>query len=102
MTQKYVGVKIVEAWPQDHEDGRPGYAVKYSDGYTSWSPKDVFENAYFPIVNNDDVSKVSREMVDLFSENQIGSEYHKETLWQYLGFVVSWGRYGLKGKSNDD
>lgn len=24
----------------------PGYAVKYADGYVSWSPKDVFEEAY--------------------------------------------------------
>lgn len=28
-----------------------GYAVKYEDGYISWSPKDVFEAAYLPIGN---------------------------------------------------
>jgi hypothetical protein len=28
---------------------QPGYAVKYADGYTSWSPKDVFEAAYIDI-----------------------------------------------------
>ncbi|WP_458373015.1 crAss001_48 related protein [Pseudomonas laurylsulfatiphila] len=27
----------------------PGYAVKYLDGYVSWSPKDVFEAAYLPM-----------------------------------------------------
>lgn len=27
----------------------PGYAVKYEDGYTSWSPKAVFEAAYLPM-----------------------------------------------------
>lgn len=27
----------------------PGYAVKYADGYVSWSPKDVFEAAYVAI-----------------------------------------------------
>lgn len=27
----------------------PGYAVKYPDGYISWSPKDVFEAAYLPM-----------------------------------------------------
>ena len=48
MTQEYVGVKQVTAWPQD-KDGAPGYAVKYADGYTSWSPKDVFEAAYIGI-----------------------------------------------------
>lgn len=31
--------------PQNRED-RPGYLVEYPDGYKSWSPKEVFENAY--------------------------------------------------------
>lgn len=48
MTQEYIGVKQVTAWPQD-KDGQPGYAVKYADGYISWSPKDVFEAAYISI-----------------------------------------------------
>lgn len=43
MTRTYTGTKTVTAWPQSHEDGRAGYAVKYADGYTSWCPKDVFE-----------------------------------------------------------
>ena len=43
MTQFYIGAKQVMAWPQD-KDGAPGYAVKYLDGYTSWSPKDTFLN----------------------------------------------------------
>ena len=29
-----------------NQDDRPGYLVKDPDGYVSWSPKDVFENAY--------------------------------------------------------
>lgn len=53
MTQHYVGTKIVEAWPADQliaEGGsRPGYGVKYADGYTSWSPKETFESAYVAI-----------------------------------------------------
>lgn len=49
MTQSYVGTKQVTAWPQAHADGREGYAVQYQDGYTSWSPKDVFEAAYVPM-----------------------------------------------------
>lgn len=48
MTQQYIGTKQIEAWPQG-KDGQPGYAVKYSDGYISWSPKDVFEAAYLPM-----------------------------------------------------
>ena len=46
MTAMYVGVKMIEAWPEE-KDGKAGYAVKYSDGYISWSPADVFERSYF-------------------------------------------------------
>ena len=45
MTHHYIGTKIVLAWAAD-KDGAPGYGVKYEDGYTSWSPKNVFEAAY--------------------------------------------------------
>ena len=45
MTHKYIGTKEVLAWEQDKDD-RPGYAVKYPDGYISWSPKAAFEEAY--------------------------------------------------------
>lgn len=47
---KYIGVKMVEAWEQER-DGKPGYAVKYEDGYVSWSPKEVFERSYFRVSN---------------------------------------------------
>lgn len=46
MTHKYIGTKIITAWAAAGKDGAPGYGVKYEDGYTSWSPKDVFEAAY--------------------------------------------------------
>lgn len=47
----YYGTKVVTAWPQDKqgaEDDRPvhGYGVRYEDGYESWSPKEVFQQAY--------------------------------------------------------
>lgn len=29
--------------------GEDGYKVRYADGYVSWSPKNVFEEAYRPI-----------------------------------------------------
>ena len=41
----YIGTKIIQAEPQE-KDGQEGYKVKYLDGYESWSPKDVFEEAY--------------------------------------------------------
>ena len=63
---KYLGVKIVDAEPMCEFDflnfsdkgkaivsseyiNREGYKVVYEDGYTSWSPKEVFEKAYRPI-----------------------------------------------------
>ena len=64
--KKYLGVKIVDAEPMCEFDflkfsdkgkaivsseyiNREGYKVVYEDGYTSWSPKEVFEKAYRPI-----------------------------------------------------
>lgn len=44
----YIGTKYVHAWSEER-DGQGGYAVVYSDGYRSWSPKDVFDTAYEPV-----------------------------------------------------
>ena len=62
MLVKYIGVKIVKATPMTHNDAskkgwtrdgiatldEDGYKVVYPDGYISWSPKSVFEEAYRP------------------------------------------------------
>jgi hypothetical protein len=48
MGQEYIGTKQVTAWPE-MKDMLDGFAVQYADGYTSWSPKKVFEEAYLPI-----------------------------------------------------
>lgn len=71
--QTYLGVKRVEAYPEER-DGKPGYAVIYPDGYKSWSPKAVFEAAYFPI-----------EKANILTQNDIdrmvdASEVHVQTL----------------------
>lgn len=61
--EKYLGVKLIEAEPaikgwNSFENGEKnfsaemleeGYKVVYEDGYTSWSPKEVFEKAYMKI-----------------------------------------------------
>lgn len=41
----YVGTKIINAEPET-KNGEDGYKVVYPDGYVSWSPKEVFEQAY--------------------------------------------------------
>ena len=52
----YVGVKHIQASPGpapkqigEHEKGTPGYVIYYPDGYTSWSPKKVFEDAHVKV-----------------------------------------------------
>lgn len=52
MTQDYYGTKRITAWTERKEGLQgyvDGYAVKYTDGYISWSPKEVFEAAYQPL-----------------------------------------------------
>ena len=59
--KQYIGTKIIQAEPAYRVDREvfvkanivpcgyeieDGYKVVYSDGYESWSPKDVFEAAY--------------------------------------------------------
>lgn len=46
----YIGTKIISAVPSVGGRDVPvsGYAVTYSDGYESWSPKEAFEAAYQP------------------------------------------------------
>jgi hypothetical protein len=43
--KRYIGTKIIHAQPEQRI-GESGYLVHYADGYESWSPKDVFEEAY--------------------------------------------------------
>ena len=63
----YIGTKVIQATP-GLKDGKEGYKVVYEDGYTSWSPKEVFEAAYkesgklsfgaaFELVKKEDGSK---------------------------------------------
>ena len=62
--EQYIGAKIIQAEPALRIDGKEvqpydwpipdgakteeGYRVRYADGYESWSPKDIFEEAYRP------------------------------------------------------
>lgn len=139
MTAFYVGVKKVTAWPQT-KDGEPGYAVKYEDGYISWSPKAVFEKSYFELADpegnslkENDINRfitdiktmqldskttlVSAELSTGFKQHEtsscvdpknydheLGTKYAlgkvKDTAWKCLGFVLQWGKYGLKPEEN--
>ena len=63
---KYKSIKEVYAEPMDRlmaeEKGlvrdktneyEEGYIVIYDDNYTSWSPKEAFENGYIKVEEND-------------------------------------------------
>lgn len=76
---KAIGIKMVELQPMRaalavdygykignaHLDDM-GYEVTYSDGYKSWSPKDVADAAYYPLSENNDGTKILKEDVENF------------------------------------
>jgi len=68
--ETYIGVKIIKAIPMTagnfvkdhpqfksvlskHSPETAGYLVQYPDGYTSWSPKECFEQAYRKVSDNE-------------------------------------------------
>lgn len=130
----YIGVKIIEAEPAT-KNSREGYKVKYPDGYESWSPKEQFERAYYPMGEDsskitdamvkgfikllesekldDKTTMVKGELLTGFTQYEVSScvdpkNYDpligadicvgriKDTVWKCLGFVLQWGRFGLK------
>lgn len=44
----YIGTKIIQAVPENASNCAEGYRMIYANGYTSWSPKEAFEEAYRP------------------------------------------------------
>ena len=65
----YIGAKIIQAEEMDEREfymsvkidktkfacvRRPGYHVVYPDNYHSWSPKEVFEEAYRPVSDGEE------------------------------------------------
>ncbi len=92
MLENYIGVKRIEAepmqlgayniykgWkiPDDEDPEKEGYLVKYSDTYESWSPKDVFEDAYLPI--GVDGTKITQETVDAFMGEVTAEQFDEKT-----------------------
>lgn len=77
MTKTYIGVKMVTAWPEER-DGKPGYAVKYEDGYMSWSPEEAFERAYFPLAEGQN-RKIAQADVDAFMGQIVGAQLDEKT-----------------------
>ena len=59
---------MVEAWP-DCMMGRPGYRVRYLDGYTFWIPEASFRAAFMSV--GQDPRKSIREITNLFSAEKL-------------------------------
>ena len=78
--QTYLGVKLVEAYPEER-DGKPGYAVSYPDGYKSWSPRAVFDAAYFP---SEKANSLTQNDIDRMVD---ASEVHVHTIGEKTTLV---------------
>lgn len=76
--QTYIGVKMIQAEPQER-DGKPGYKVVYQpDGYTSWRPKDVFEDTYLSLAEGGK-NTISQDDVDGFIAKSVVSTIGEKT-----------------------
>jgi len=49
MTYDFVATTVIAAWPEQHDDGTPGFAVRYPDGHRSWCPEDEFRRTARPL-----------------------------------------------------
>lgn len=89
--QNYIGVKKIQAEPAER-DGKAGYRVIYPGGYESWSPKEVFEDAYFPISRGD---KLTDEDINNFiraSKIHVEKRGEKSTLVE-IEMPTGWKDY---------
>ena len=102
----YIGVKQLEAtpmtrgdynlyrgWhiPEDEKSSDPGYLVKYSDDYQSWSPADVFDKAYMEIENPSTISQTDLDRfvgVDAFEAMQLDEKTFCMKCTPRTGFVM--------------
>lgn len=93
--EKYLGVKLINAelcLGSGENSGKEGYIVVYENNYTSWSPKNVFEEAYRRINSltfglaiealkkGKKVARAGWNGKGMFLELQIPDEYSKMSL----------------------
>lgn len=97
--KKYVGVKLVEAEPMTKEcfngEVNPnqiteGYLVVYPDGYKSWSPKEVFENAYFNVGDDNSIKEYNvNEFIQSYDTKQWGDKTTVVHATLTNGFIIT-------------
>lgn len=103
----YTGTKTIKAMPMGKAEaekvlgksitpataGMDGYLVEYPDGYRSWSPKHVFENAYR--ISETYVDRMKIELADL-NERIIKATRTINT----IGAISEGERWNLKKQLN--
>ena len=100
--KKYIGVKMIEAESMTMTEAserlqRPfqngseeGYFVKYQDGYESWSPKEVFEKAYFQVGDNNTVEEHNvNDFIESYDTSQWGDKTTIVNATLANGFILT-------------
>ena len=111
--KKYIGTKVIMAEPMTMTEAQKvlgkelkpatveedGYLVEYNDGYKSWSPKSVFEEAYKPSETVLDRLKIEyaelnerREKLEAFLKNGF-SEVIKKVGTQQAALLLMQSNY---------
>lgn len=99
--KKFIGIKMIEAEPMTAGEAfakgywvgpsneEEGYHVHYPDGYDSWSPKDIFEKAYFGIEKSDCITNTD---IKNFTKNvystKVGTKTTNTTIECITGYEV--------------
>lgn len=103
--KSYIGVKSVEAEPMNladfkldvkgegmvpaEDEKQEGYLVVYPDGYKSWSPKDVFEKAYFEAAEGKTYQEIADRLCQTIVAVRVGRRTLSGSLICLNGFEVS-------------
>ena len=104
MKSQYIGVKRVEA-EEEEKDGRMGYRVRYEDGYTSWSPKDVFDRTYFRLDDPSGCSLSENDITRFFDTVEPAKMGEKTTVTKAIlinGFEMVDGSSCVDPKNYDE
>lgn len=99
----YIGVKIIQAEPRPRgSDLSPGYEVHYPDGYSSWSPKKTFEQAYREVESGCMTFGLALEALKLGKKvARIG--WNGKCMWLSLSGPYTWVEFDrLWSKNNRD
>lgn len=98
---KAIGIKIVDLQPMyageaqykgyktnDKEGNDEGYEITYPDGYKSWCPKDIVDNAYFKLDEKNDGTSITMDDVTRFVPSYKATTLGKKTTVLYAKTIT--------------